>query len=97
MIAVQEILHVNNKEAENCSPVICFTAETWNLALRRLVWTEYVSHMGENKSTYRVFVVETLHMLIYHKHDILIAEQQVIDKNPLYELDRTSRDLQSTP
>jgi hypothetical protein len=27
MSAVQEILHVNCKKTENCSPVICFTAE----------------------------------------------------------------------
>ena len=54
MIAVQEMLHINVKEAENCSPVVCFTAEAWNLTLRRLVWTGHVSHMGENKSTYRV-------------------------------------------
>jgi hypothetical protein len=56
MSAVQEILHVNCKKTENCSPVICFTAEAWNLALRRLVWTGHVSHTGENKSTYRVLV-----------------------------------------
>jgi len=95
MIAVQEILRVNIKEAENCSSVICFTVEAWNLALRRLVWTGLVSHMRENKSSYRVFVVEALYMPIWHKHDILIAEQQVIDKNPLYDLARTTRDLQS--
>lgn len=33
----------------------------------------------------------------YYKNNILNAEQQVIDTNPLYELSRTSRDLQRVP
>jgi len=36
-------------------------------------------------------------MQMYHKHNILIAEQQVTDTNPQFELDRTPSDLQRIP
>jgi hypothetical protein len=36
-------------------------------------------------------------MQMYHKHDILTAQQQVTDPNPLFELARTSRDLKVSP
>jgi len=34
---------------------------------------------------------ETFHMQTFHRHNILISEQQVNDINPLYELAETSR------
>ena len=37
---------------------------------------------------------EAFFMLIYHKHNILISEQQVTDTNPLFDLAYISRDLQ---
>jgi hypothetical protein len=40
---------------------------------------------------------ETLFMQMYNKHNILIAEQQVIDTNPLIEITSASRDLQCNP
>jgi hypothetical protein len=40
---------------------------------------------------------EALFMQMYHKHNILISEQQVTDTNPLFELACTLRDLQRVP
>ena len=40
---------------------------------------------------------EILYMQYFHQHDILIAEQQVNDINPLYELAYASHDLLRIP
>jgi len=40
---------------------------------------------------------ETLYMQAFHQQNILIAEQQVNDINPLYELAYTSHDLLCVP
>ena len=43
----------------------------------------------------RMNCCQTLFMQIYHKCNILIAEQEFIVTDPLYDLARISRDLQS--
>ena len=49
-----------------------------------------------NKGT-RINCWEALYMQALHQHNILIEEQQVNDRNPLYELAHTSRDLLRIP
>jgi len=40
---------------------------------------------------------ETFYMQAFYQHNILIAEQQVNDINPLYQLAYTTRDLLWVP